>query len=239
MNEDFTFYAVPENEDGIVAISADLNTEMLRDAYRNGIFPWPCEEKSVLWSCPDRRGILPVEELHIPRSVKRDLKKYHEAFELRIDTAFEDVIRSCAAADRPGQDGTWITRKLIAAYMQFHREGFVHSFEAWQKGRLCGGLYGVSLGRIFCGESMFFHVSGASKFAFLGMMDVLRRCGVELIDTQMVTPMTESFGAYEVTAEDYLERLAMLRGEPLTAAALRNAQAAGLFAGHPCTDPSH
>ena len=239
MNEDFTLYAVPENDAGVIAISADLNTDMLRNAYWNGFFPWPCEEENVLWSFPDPRGILPVADLHIPHGVKRELKKYHRTFELRIDTVFDDVIRACAAAERPGQDGTWITRKLVAAYGQFHREGFVHSFEAWQEGRLCGGLYGVSLGRIFCGESMFFHVSGASKFAFLGMMDVLQRCGVELIDTQMVTPMTESFGAVEIPAEDYLTRLAALRGEPLTTEALRSAQAAGPFAAPPDTEPSH
>ena len=221
MNDDFTLYAVPENDDGVVAISRDLNTDMLRDAYWSGIFPWPFEERTVLWSSPEQRGILPVAELHIPHGVKRDRKKWD--FELRIDTAFENVIRACAAADRPGQNGTWITRKIIAAYLQFHREGFAHSFESWQNGQLCGGLYGVSLGRIFCGESMFYTVSGASKFAFLRMVEILKICGVELIDTQMVTPMTESFGAVEIPAEEYLEKLNALRGCPLTAEQLRAA----------------
>lgn len=221
MNDEFTLYLPPENDEGIVAVSRDLNTEMLRNAYWNGIFPWPFEEETVLWSCPVSRGILPVESLHIPHGVRRAQKKW--TFELRINTAFEAVIRACAAAERPGQESTWITKKIIAAYLQFHEEGFVHSFETWQDGTLCGGLYGVSLGRIFCGESMFHAVTDASKFAFLGMMRVMQRCGVELIDTQMVTPLTESFGAKEISAAEYQHFLGRLRGEPLTTAQLRAA----------------
>jgi len=205
-------------EDGVLGYSRELNVLMLTDAYRHGIFPWPYEEETVIWASPAMRGILPVEKLHIPVSLRRAMKKqYPERFELRVNTAFPQVIRACADTPRPGQEGTWITEKIIPEYIEFHRLGFAHSFETFDRatGELAGGLYGISIGRIFCGESMFHNMTGASKFAFLGMVSVLKGLGVTLIDTQMVTPMTESFGAYEIPRAEYLRMLEELHGDPL------------------------
>lgn len=203
---------------GVIGFSRDLTPGMLADAYRHGIFPWPCEESYVIWASPPMRGVLPLNRLHIPDSLRRCMKKqYPERFELRVNTAFDPVIRACAAAPRRGQDGTWITGKIISAYCEFHRLGFAHSFETFDRatGELAGGLYGVSIGGIFCGESMFHRVAGASKFAFLGLAGVLRAHGVELIDTQMVTPLTASFGAAEIPRPEYLALLERLHGDPL------------------------
>ena len=134
------------------------------------------------------------------------VKKY--PFILKIDHDFPAVITACARVERPGQDGTWITGEVIRAYCEFHRKGFAHSFEAYlPDGTLAGGLYGILVGRIFCGESMFYHVSGASKFAFVKMAEILFAHGVEVIDTQMVTDATAAFGAKEIPGKDYLELL--------------------------------
>jgi len=189
-----------------VGVSRDLNCQMLREAYACGIFPWPCDEESVLWSSPRERGILKLCDFHLPRSLARELKKF--PFELRINTAFEEVIRSCAAVERPEQSGTWITAGIIRTYCEFHRLGMAHSFEAFMPdGTLAGGLYGIVCGRIFCGESMFYKVSGASKFCFVKLVEKLREHGFILIDTQMVTPLTGSFGAVNVPCREYFELL--------------------------------
>lgn len=201
-------------EGGVLGYTDDLDCRILGDAYWNGIFPWPYETETVVWCSPPLRGVLPLDRFHLPRRLKRALKKM--PFQFRIDTAFDRVIEECAAVPRPGEEGTWITPKIIAAYKKFHRLGFAHSFEAFDaEGNLAGGLYGVSIGRIFCGESMFYRQSGASKFAFVHAVAALRRAGVVLIDTQMVTPLTASFGAYEVTREKYLALLAEYRGGPV------------------------
>ena len=201
-------------EGGALGYTSGLDCRMLADAYWHGIFPWPYETETVLWCSPPMRGVLPLDRFHLPRRFRRELKSM--PFEFRIDTAFDRVIEACAAAPRAGQDGTWITPKLIAAYREFHRLGFAHSFEAFDPaGVLVGGMYGVSLGRIFCGESMFFRQSGASKFALVHAAEVLRQAGVVLLDTQMVTPLTASFGAYEIPRAEYLELLARYRGRPL------------------------
>ena len=193
-------------ETDYVGISRDLDCLMLHEAYARGIFPWPCDEESVLWSSPRERGILRISEFHLPRSLARELKK--SPFELRINTAFDAVIRSCAAAERPGQDGTWITDKIIRAYSEFHRLKMAHSFEAFlPDGSLAGGLYGIVCGRIFCGESMFYKVSGASKFCFVKLVEELMRHGFVLIDTQMVTPLTRSFGAVSIPCGEYFKLL--------------------------------
>ena len=192
--------------DDAVAISRSLNCEMLRDAYANGIFPWPFEEESVLWASPRQRGILMLDEFHCPKSFQRELKKL--PFIFRIDTAFDAVIRHCAAAERPEGEGTWITRQIIEAYCQLHRMKMAHSFEAFlPDGTLAGGLYGVPVGRIFCGESMFYKVSGASKFAFVKLAEVLKEHGFVMMDTQMVTNLTASFGAREVPCSEYFSLL--------------------------------
>lgn len=201
-------------EGGALGFTTELDCRMLADAYWHGIFPWPYEKETVLWCSPPARGVLFLDRFHLPRRLRRELKTM--PFEFRINTAFDRVIETCAATPRPGQPGSWITPKLITAYKQFHRLGFAHSFEAFDPaGNLAGGMYGVSLGGIFCGESMFFHQSGASKFALVHAVETLKRAGVMLLDTQMVTPVTASFGACEIPRADYLELLAKYRGAPL------------------------
>ncbi len=209
-------FPAPESADadGVIGYTRELDCRMLSDAYWHGIFPWPCEAATVLWCSPDPRGVLPLAEFHRPRRLERFLR--HASFEFRVDTAFDAVIAACAAASRPGQDGTWITPKLVQAYREFHRQGVAHSLEAFSPGgELVGGWYGISLGRLFCGESMFFRESGASKFAFVHGVELLRARGVKLLDTQMVTPLTAQFGAREISRADYLAQLRLLRGAPL------------------------
>lgn len=193
-------------DDDAIAISRSLNCEMLREAYASGIFPWPFEEESVLWASPRMRGILMLDEFHCPKSFQREMKKL--PFTLRIDTDFESVIRHCAAAERPEGEGTWITEKIINAYCRFHRMKMAHSFEVYlPDGSLAGGLYGVPVGKIFCGESMFYTVSGASKFAFVKLAEILRAYDFVMIDTQMVTNLTAAFGAREIPCAEYFELL--------------------------------
>ncbi|MBR7105136.1 MAG: leucyl/phenylalanyl-tRNA--protein transferase [Lentisphaeria bacterium] len=208
----------PENadENGIVAVSRTIDTGLLKDAYMHGIFPWPFgEEYDVIpWCAPLERGVLMLEDFHIPRSLVREMKKMD--FSLRIDHDFPAVIRGCARALRKEAPGTWITSQVIDAYCEFHKMGYAHSFETYDsQGELVGGLYGISIGRIFCGESMFYKRSGASKFAFVKMADVLKAKGVVLVDTQMVTSVTASFGAVEIPSADYIRLLEKYRGKPL------------------------
>jgi leucyl/phenylalanyl-tRNA--protein transferase len=189
---------------------------MLADAYRHGIFPWPIGENVpyIPWASPEERGVLFCDKLHIPHGLKREMKKFK--FEFRVDTAFQEVIANCAKAARPGQDESWITGAMIEVYTEFHELGYAHSFETFDKnGELAGGLYGISIGRIFCGESMFYRVSGASKFAFVKMVEFLQNRGVVLIDTQMVTNATAAFGAQLISRKEYLELLDIYGGEPL------------------------
>ena len=204
------------DEDGIVAVSRTIDPEMLTDAYYHGIFPWPFGEghRLIPWCAPHRRGVIFLNEFHIPGSFERELKK--NRFTLRVDHDFSAVICGCAAAPRKGQDGTWITSQVIAAYTKLHQMGYAHSIEAYTPdGELAGGLYGISIGRIFCGESMFFRISGASKFALVSLAQILKKLGAKLIDTQMVTPLTAAFGAKEIPSREYLKLLKVLRGEPL------------------------
>ena len=189
---------------------------MLIDAYQHGIFPWPFGEDVpyIPWASPAERGVLFCDQLHIPKSFQRELKK--NLFTFKVDSAFEEVITNCARTERPDQEETWITTEMIKAYTGFHRLNYAHSFEAYDKnGQLAGGLYGISVGRIFCGESMFYRVSGASKFAFVKMVEFLQARGVVLIDTQMVTNATAAFGAKLISRSDYLKLLELYGGEPL------------------------
>ena len=202
--------------DGIVGWSEHLDCRMLAEAYRRGIFPWPLGNGVPLipWASPAERGILFCDQLHIRHSLKREMKKF--TFDFRVDTDFEAVITACAAMKRPDQEETWITGEMIRTYVEFHRLGYAHSFETYdENGQLAGGLYGISVGRIFCGESMFYRVSGASKFAFVKMVEFLREKGVVLIDTQMVTNATASFGAKLIPRSEYLQLLSVYGGEPL------------------------
>ena len=216
--QDKSIFPIPTDtdDDGIVAFSTAINCEMLIDAYSHGIFPWPFGEGEdyIPWCSPVERGVLMIEDFHIPHGTRRDMKKWN--FNFAVDRNFKEVITSCAEAQRPDQDGTWITPAIIETYIEFHRLGYAHSFETYdENNNLVGGLYGISVGRIFCGESMFHHVSGASKFAFINMVEFLKSKGAAVIDTQMVTNATGAFGAKEILREKYLELLKKYGGAPL------------------------
>ena len=197
---------------GLVAVGGDLGEERLLDAYARGIFPWYEEGLPILWHSPDPRMVLPVEQLRVNRSLRKSLRRGD--YEIRLDTAFGRVIRACAAMPRPGQDGTWITGEMIYAYERLHAMGFAHSIECWQRGDLVGGLYGVSIGDVFCGESMFAHAPDASKRAFVWGVRQLRAWGVKLIDCQVHTPHLARFGAREISRDVFLAALAPLVAAP-------------------------
>ena len=180
-------------EDGILAVGGDLSPNRLLEAYRRGIFPWYSEGLPILWHCPDPRFVLVPGKLHVPKSLEKQLKR--QVYEVRFDTAFEQVIDACARTRRPGQRGTWITREMRAAYVKLHALGFAHSAEAWKDGALQGGLYGVSLGGVFYGESMFARAPDASKVAFVTLVRFLVGHGIELIDCQQETEHLARFGA--------------------------------------------
>ncbi len=207
-NTDFSFPnpagALP---DGLLAIGGDLRPERLLEAYRNGIFPWYNAGEPPLWWCPDPRCVLFPENLRVSHSMKSLLRK--EAFEFRVNTAFEEVIRACRSAPRAGQDGTWITDEVVAGYTSLHRQGYAHSAEAWQDGQLVGGLYGVWLGRTFFGESMFSTVSNSSKYAFIHWVQALQAQGVTLIDCQVPTEHLMSLGAELIDRELFLDLIGM------------------------------
>jgi leucyl/phenylalanyl-tRNA---protein transferase len=191
--------------DGLLAVGGDLSPERLLAAYSEGIFPWYDERSPILWWSPDPRLVLEPEALHVSRRLARTLRQGR--FRCAADTAFEQVIRRCAARPRPGQRGTWITPEMTDAYVRLHQLGFAHSFEAWEGEVLAGGLYGVSLGAAFFGESMFADRTDASKVAFARGVEWLRGRGVRLVDCQVRTEHLVSLGAHEITREAFLERL--------------------------------
>ena len=198
--------------DGLLAVGGDLRPERLVLAYASGIFPWPAEGLPLLWHSPDPRFVLVRDELHVPRSLARKLRQ--RAFRITLDTAFRRVISACSDKPRPGQDGTWITEEMVEGYVQLHELGFAHSVEVWQDEQLAGGLYGVSLGAAFFGESMFADVPEASKIGFVTLLHQFERWGIDLIDAQVHTPHLERFGAEPVSRECYLERLAVALEQP-------------------------
>ena len=191
--------------DGLLAVGGDLSPERLLRAYAEGIFPWYSDDTPILWWSPDPRMVLLPEELHVSRSLRRTMRAAR--YEVRVDTAFGEVIRRCADKERPGQRGTWITGEMIAAYERLHRLGFAHSVEAWEGGELAGGLYGVSLGAAFFGESMFADRPDASKVAFATSVEWLRGRGFEIVDCQVDTDHLRRFGAREVPRAEFLSRL--------------------------------
>lgn len=193
------------DEDGLLAIGGDLSPERLLHSYRSGIFPWYSVEGIPFWYAPDPRFVLFPEELKISKSMQQVLRRGE--FTFAINRSFEAVIRQCAGIVRKGADETWISHDFIAAYTRLHREGHALSAEAWQEGRLVGGLYGVLLPGIFCGESMFAEVSNASKFAFISLVQRLQTQGVQLIDCQVHTPHLESLGARNISRQQYMALL--------------------------------
>ncbi|HEY4335134.1 MAG TPA: leucyl/phenylalanyl-tRNA--protein transferase, partial [Puia sp.] len=193
LNNELLFPPVHLSEpDGLLAIGGDLSPERLLLAYRHGIFPW-YEGQHILWWCPDPRFVLFPEQLRESKSMKQLHKR--KAFDFRIDTDFRQVIANCKSIARRGQESTWITDEVRNAYIRMHELGHAHSAEAWLDGQLVGGLYGIRMGKVFFGESMFSTVSNASKYAFIQFVHQLRAEGVELIDCQVYTEHLESLGA--------------------------------------------
>lgn len=203
----------PESADphGLLAWGGDLRPERLLSAYAQGIFPW-YEHEPILWFSPSPRLVLPLDAVHIARSLERTLRR--RRFALRVDSAFEAVITACAETPRPGQDGTWITDEMREAYCDLHRRGFAHSVEAWQDDVLVGGVYGISLGAGFFGESMFAHRPDASKACLVALVRQLRRWGATLFDCQVHTDHMERFGAQEWPRGRFLAALREALAQP-------------------------
>jgi leucyl/phenylalanyl-tRNA--protein transferase len=201
-------------DDDVVGVGADLEPATLLAAYRRGLFPMPGDPgMPMLWWSPDPRGILPLDRLRVSRSLRASVRR----MEVRVDTAFDEVIRACAD---PSRDSGWISRAIIDAYTELHELGWAHSVEAWQDDRLVGGLYGVAIGGLFAGESMFHRVTDASKVALVGLVDLLRDEHAErrVLDVQWSTPHLASLGVVEMARSTYLELLRSALGVPLPAA---------------------
>jgi leucyl/phenylalanyl-tRNA--protein transferase len=206
LDERLTFPPPHLAEDGLLAVGGDLRPERLLTAYSQGIFPWYEDGLPILWHSPDPRMVLVAEELHVPRSLAKTIRR--RPYQITLDAAFRDVVEACAATPRPGQEGTWITADMIAAYEVIHRLGYAHSVEAWRGDELVGGLYGVSLGGAFFGESMFARAPDASKVAFVTLVRDLAARGITLIDCQVYTDHLSRFGAREWPRKRYLRALA-------------------------------
>ncbi|MCJ8210876.1 leucyl/phenylalanyl-tRNA--protein transferase [Mucilaginibacter sp. RS28] len=186
-------------EDGLLAVGGDLSVERLLLAYQQGIFPWYGEETPILWYSPHERFVLFPDELKVSKSMRQVLNS--GKFGVTTNQCFGDVLSTCAAVPREGQDGTWITEDMRRAYLKLHQEGYAHSYEVWQDGQLVGGLYGVAVGQVFCGESMFSKVSNASKTALI----TLCQSGLyRLIDCQVHTAHLESMGARFISRDEYM-----------------------------------
>ncbi len=193
--------------DGLLAMGGDLSTERLLLAYRNGIFPW-FDGNTPLWWCPDPRFVLFPQELKVSKSMKQLFKR--NAFEFTVDKAFEEVISQCKATPRKDQNGTWITAEVTQAYIRLHQLGYAHSAEAWLNGELAGGCYGIKMGGVFFGESMFSKTANASKYAFISYAQQLENEGVALIDCQVYTAHLESLGARMIDRDAFINLLEQL-----------------------------
>jgi leucyl/phenylalanyl-tRNA--protein transferase len=194
LGNDPVFPKISETDaEGILAIGGDLSPERLINAYRNGIFPWYSEDEPIIWWSPDPRFVLFPQDLKVSKSMKQVMNTCK--FEFRYNTSFEQVIKNCSIIKREGQDGTWIHPEMIGAYIQLHQKGYAVSAECWRGDHLVGGLYGIRMGKIFFGESMFAHESNASKFAFISLVRKLEAEGLSLIDCQTYTDHLASLGA--------------------------------------------
>ncbi len=191
------------NEDGILAWGGDLNPSRLIRAYQNGIFPWYSQGDPIIWWSTDPRLIMELHDFKLSKSLKKSMKK----FTYKFDTNFEEVMRKCALTPRKDQAGTWINNDVIQAYTELFHMGYAHSVETYHNGVLVGGLYGVVVGKVFCGESMFAHMSDASKAAYATLIEYLKIWGYDFIDCQVPTEHLKSLGAKEVAREYFLMRL--------------------------------
>lgn len=194
--------AAPE---GVLAVGGKLSPGMLLSAYEQGVFPWYDSELPVMWWNPPQRFVLPAGHLHIAKRLRRTIKKGD--FTIQADTHFSEVIHACSTVERPGQEGTWITPEMEKAYNELHELGYAHSIETWMNGRLAGGLYGISLGSMFFGESMFSYASGASKIALFVLHEIIKGLNFSLIDCQVYTDLLASFGAFEIPRRDFMTSL--------------------------------
>jgi leucyl/phenylalanyl-tRNA--protein transferase len=203
-----------KNPSGLLCAGADLSTGRLLEAYRRGIFPWYSRGEPVLWWSPDPRMVLRCDQLKVPRSLAKSIR--NKGFEVRIDSSFPAVLKKCAEP-RKSESGTWLSRQMQAAYLALHETGYAHCFETWRENELVGGLYGVAIGRMFYGESMFSRQTDASKVALVNLVDFLKSRGFPLIDCQMNTPLLASLGAREIPREAFLRALSTLvnYAEPL------------------------
>jgi leucyl/phenylalanyl-tRNA--protein transferase len=201
---------------GLLAAGGVLDTDSLARAYAGGIFPWFSEGQPILWWSTDPRMVLFTREFRLHRSLRKTLTHFaaDERCEVRIDTAFSEVIRACSGSHRPGQSGTWIVPAMVRAYEQFHRDGYAHSVETWIDGELAGGLYCVAIGGAVFGESMFTRVPDASKIALAGLVALCRVHGVPLIDCQQNTQHLASLGAREITRDDFVKQVAVNTARP-------------------------
>ena len=188
--------------DGILAIGGDLQPERLILAYRSGIFPWYNQGEPIIWYSPNERMVLFPEDLKISKTMRQLMRK--NEFELTWNTAFEQVIKACQKSPRKDQDGTWITTDMMTAYIKLHELGYAKSIEVWKDKELVGGLYGIDLGHVFCGESMFSKTSNTSKLAFIHLVQSLAKKNYKLIDCQVHNPHLESLGAKEISRQEFM-----------------------------------
>jgi leucyl/phenylalanyl-tRNA--protein transferase len=205
-NEWVSFGEYYYNARDIIGFGGELSIGNLRNAYRNGIFPWAIDGLPLPWFCPERRAVLEFSDLHIPKSLRKEWQKTDLTF--TIDVNFSAVIENCSRVARAHESGTWITKNFIDGYTRFHEAGDAHSVEVWDAaGDLVGGLYGVDAGGVFCGESMFYRKSNASKFALLFLIEHLKKNGATWLDVQVMTPHFKVFGAKEIHREEFLNKL--------------------------------
>lgn len=195
------------NKDGIVAWGGDLHPLRLLNAYENGIFPWYSSQDPILWWSPNPRLIMELDDFKLSRSLKKSIKK----FEYKVDSNFEEVISKCASTSRSNQEGTWINSDIKNAYTMLHKMGHAHSIESYKDGVLVGGLYGIAVGGVFCGESMFSEITDASKSAYAVLVQHLKEWGYSFIDCQIPTQHLKRLGAKEVSREEFLYRLEKLK----------------------------
>jgi len=191
--------------DGLLAIGGDLSKERLLLAYRMGIFPWFSDDEPIMWWSPDPRLVIYPQDLRVPKSLKKVINK--NIFKVTMDSSFEQIINLCAQMRLQKNEGTWLGKDMIEAYCNLHEAGYAHSVEAWHEGELAGGLYGVSIGKCFFGESMFTRISNASKAAFVALVEYLKTLSFNMIDCQLTTEHLKSFGAREIPRSVFLKQL--------------------------------
>jgi len=199
-------------KDGLLAVGGDLSQKRLLLAYRMGIFPWFSDGEPIMWWCPDPRLVLYPDELRIPKSLRKVLKK--NLFQMTIDTTFNEVITECARVRLEAGEGTWIVEEMKAAYCRLHESGFAHSVEAWHHDKLAGGLYGISMGKCFFGESMFTRVNDASKVALVFLSEYLKSLSFDMVDCQMTTEHLIRFGARKIPRDLFLDQLKQSLSKP-------------------------